>query len=194
VAEYIYLDGQPVAEVVGTAITYIHTDHQGTPMAMTDGHGAKVWAITAKPFGDGATISGPATLNLRFPGQYVDQETGLNQNWFREYDPRTGRYVRPDPIGFLGGLNFYGYVASNPVRFSDPFGLAQASPAPSPTPAPPPNNSPSGTDWIRRLREWYDRARQIRERLRRTLMHENSNGYRLSAIGYRLFHVSSATS
>jgi len=56
-------------------------------------------------------------------GQYYDQETGLHYNYFRYYDPTTGRYVIPDPIGLEGGINPFLYVWSNPVRWIDPWGL-----------------------------------------------------------------------
>ena len=64
-----------------------------------------------------------AEFNLRFPGQYLDRETGLHYNYFRDYDPQTGRYVQSDPIGVRGGLNTYLYALARPISLSDPLGL-----------------------------------------------------------------------
>ena len=69
-------------------------------------------------------------FNLRFAGQYYDAETELHYNYFRDYDPSTGRYVQSDRIGLDGGLNTYGYVGSNPVNFTDPYGLLPYMPLP----------------------------------------------------------------
>jgi RHS repeat-associated protein len=41
----------------------------------------------------------------------------------RYYDPVTGRFTQPDPIGLAGGINDYGFAAGDPVNYSDPFGL-----------------------------------------------------------------------
>lgn len=82
----------------------------------------------SEPFGNNPPDENPSGLgtfefNLRFPGQYADRETGLNYNYFRDYDPQTGRYVQSDPIGLRGGINTYAYALSTPVRKRDRFGL-----------------------------------------------------------------------
>ncbi len=98
IAEYVHLNGQPLAKIDSGDTRYVHTDHLGTPVLMTNASKAVVWQIESKPFGDGASITGSALLNLRFPGQYFDSETGLHQNWFRDYMPKVGRYVEADPL------------------------------------------------------------------------------------------------
>jgi len=63
-----------------------------------------------------------------YPGQYYDQETGLHYNYFRYYNPQTGRYISPDPIGLEGGINLFAYVAGNPIIHKDRLGLFADSP------------------------------------------------------------------
>lgn len=69
--------------------------------------------------GDGVDFE----FNLRFPGQYYDTESGLHYNYFRDYEPGTGRYVQSDPIGLWGGLNTYNYADQNPLLLMDLYGL-----------------------------------------------------------------------
>lgn len=128
--DIIRLGTLPVATVSASgAIHYIHTDHLGTPRAATTPGGDVVWNWISSPFGDTAPnedVDGDGntfTLNLRFPGQYFDEETELHYNYFRDYDPGTGRYVQSDPIGLQGGLNIYAYVGDNPLKNIDPYGL-----------------------------------------------------------------------
>ncbi|MEM7465428.1 MAG: RHS repeat-associated core domain-containing protein [Pseudomonadota bacterium] len=103
---------------------YIHTDHLGTPIAMTDNAQIVTWSADYTPFGQAIVDpQSTAELNLRFPGQYYDQETGFHYNYYRDYDPETGRYIQSDPIGLDGGINTYTYGLTNPVRFVDRFGL-----------------------------------------------------------------------
>jgi len=124
-AEYVYLNSKPLAKIDLSGTNYIHNDHLGTPVAMTAATRAKVWEITTKPFGNGATITGTANLNLRFPGQYFDAETGMNYNYYRDYNPEIGRYLQSDLSGINKGFNhLYAFVGNNPVIFIDIFGLS----------------------------------------------------------------------
>ena len=66
---------------------------------MTDSAGQVVWEGEFKPFGEAINITGSITNNLRFPGQYYDEETGLHYNYFRDYNPVIGRYVQAGPLG-----------------------------------------------------------------------------------------------
>ncbi len=65
-------------------------------------------------------------MNLRFPGQYYDVETGTHYNFHRDYRPNAGRYVQSDPIGLGGGLGFYLYADNTPLIHIDSLGLSPA--------------------------------------------------------------------
>jgi RHS repeat-associated protein len=114
----------PLWMKTGTAYYTYQNDHLGTPMKLLSQSGAVVWSATYDAFGR-ATVNPASTItnNLRFPGQYYDQETGLHYNWMRFYDPQTGRYISSDPIGLEGAINLYGYAYGNPSGYYDPFGL-----------------------------------------------------------------------
>ena len=92
-----------------------------------------MWRWISDPFGTSAANDDPDgdgktfTLNLRFPGQYYDTETGLHYNYFRYYDPATGRYLSYDPMGLHAGLNPYTYVFNNPLAYTDSLGLYTAA-------------------------------------------------------------------
>ncbi len=103
---------------------FYQNDHLGTPQKLTAVNGAVMWSAKYSSFGEGdVDLSSTITNNLRFPGQYFDQETGFNYNYFRYYNYSIGRYFRPDPIGFDGGINLYVYVLNNPVNWTDELGL-----------------------------------------------------------------------
>jgi RHS repeat-associated protein len=120
--EYIYSDVQPIALIENSNINYIHTDHLGTPQQISDDSQTVVWKADYNPFGEATVTTQTITNNLRFPGQYYDEETGLHYNLNRYYDPQLGRYITSDPIGLQGGLNTYGYALQNPIIIFDPTG------------------------------------------------------------------------
>ena len=97
----------------------------GAPQAVTAFDGATVWQAEWSPFGSVVIGQGKLTSHIRFPGQYFDEETGLHYNYYRHYNPDTGRYIESDPIGLLGGLNTFAYVDSDPVLYLDLDGLTK---------------------------------------------------------------------
>jgi RHS repeat-associated protein len=118
----------------GRSYYYVHTDHLNTPRKVAQPtSGTLAWRWDTDPFGTAAPNENPSGLgtfvyNLRAPGQYYQAETGLNQNYYRDYDPLVGRYIESDPVGLRGGANTYAYVANRPLSDVDPGGL-QSVPA-----------------------------------------------------------------
>jgi RHS repeat-associated protein len=131
--DWIWLDNLPVLQfqdsynaqgaLTGTQLSYLHPDHLGTPRIATNTSGAIAWRYRSDGFGT-ASLSGSAVVRLRLPGQVDLGFQGVNYNYFRDYDPGTGRYLESDPIGLNGGPNTYGYALQNPLKYSDEAGLA----------------------------------------------------------------------
>ena len=132
----IWLDDLPVGLLAGTGanqkLHYIEPDHLGTPRAVIDRSrdvAIWTWALQGEAFGNSAPNQDPDldstnfVLDMRFPGQRYDAATGLNYNYFRDYDAGSGRYVQSDPIGLSGGASAYAYADGNPGRLIDSFGL-----------------------------------------------------------------------
>ncbi|WP_457332612.1 RHS repeat-associated core domain-containing protein, partial [Rhizobacter sp. P5_C2] len=148
--EYVWLRDTPMAMFMpdpanpsGEPLVYfIHSDHLNTPRVVVDRNNQVRWRWLAEPFGTSAPETNPSglgvfTQNLRFPGQYADQESGLFYNYHRYYVAEGGQYMQSDPIGLAGGsLTTYGYVGGNPLSFVDAQGL-QLAPSPfGPVPIP----------------------------------------------------------
>lgn len=142
IQETVWFGDAPVATLRpnggGVNVFYVHTDHLNAPRRISrPSDNIVLWRWDSDPFGASAANEDPdgnSTLfiySLRFPGQYYDTETSLHYNYFRDYDPQTGRYPQSDPIGLDGGINSYAYVEGNPINFNDPFGLDPSDGEPS---------------------------------------------------------------
>lgn len=122
--EYIWLDDMPVAVVTDIAaatptIYAVHVDHLKRPIAMSDAAKAMVWQARWLPYGAPQSITGTASLDARFPGQWFQIESGLHYNWHRHYDPSIGRYTQPDPLGFVDGPSVFAYAGNSPLMQID---------------------------------------------------------------------------
>jgi RHS repeat-associated protein len=130
---YVWRGDTPVIQIESSTGQdkpyYLEVDTLNTPRTARDANGSIVWQWYADAFGNTAALEDPdgdgtaTRINLRFPGQYFDQETGLHYNMTRYYNLGNGRYLQPDPIGLAGGINTYSYVGGNPVNLTDPKGL-----------------------------------------------------------------------
>ncbi|MFC9505082.1 RHS repeat-associated core domain-containing protein [Streptomyces sp. NPDC057002] len=110
-------------EVIDQRFFGIVTDLVGTPTELVDEEGEIAWYAQATLWGCTTwNRSAGAYTPLRFPGQYFDPETGLHYNLFRHYDPETGRYLTPDPLGLAASPNPFSYV-NDPLTWADPLGL-----------------------------------------------------------------------
>jgi RHS repeat-associated protein len=110
---------------------FVSHDGRGNVTQLTSGtDGTTVAQYAYGPFGElirkphpGSTY---ASVNpFLFSTKFWDAETDLLYYGYRYYNPGTGRWLNRDSIGELGGLNLYGFVGNNPLKWIDHFGLAR---------------------------------------------------------------------
>jgi RHS repeat-associated protein len=117
----------PVAREQAGRLLSVASDHLGTPTERYDETGAPTWQMRLDVLGSPSfDIGSPHDCPWRWPGQYEDQETGLCYNRNRYYEPSSGGYTSPDPIGLDGGMSLHAYVP-DPILWTDPMGLAKCS-------------------------------------------------------------------
>ena len=104
------------------AIHFILPDQNNSPSEEVSTAGTLEWFAKKGTWGEAFNRVGAAG-GEPFLGQWYDMESELHYNYFRYYDPETGRYMSPDPIDLVGGLNCY-YTTSDPSSHSDRFALA----------------------------------------------------------------------
>jgi RHS repeat-associated protein len=98
-------------------------DPIGTPERLLDARGEIACELTRSAWGVTQVEPKAQTrTEVRFQGQWEDEETGLAYTRTRYYDAETKRFISSDIIGLQGGLNLFAW-ALNPIRFGDPLGL-----------------------------------------------------------------------
>ena len=126
--ETLYLGNTPVGIIKSGTRYRVYADQIDTPRLITTQGNTAVWRWVTQPFGESQPnqdVDGNGSnfdYNLRFPGQYYDQETKTHYNYRRDYNPKTGRYTQSDPIGISGGIGTYSYVSNSPLMGRDPRG------------------------------------------------------------------------
>jgi RHS repeat-associated protein len=120
--ERLAVDDSLRQQETGRRFYAIITDLIGTPAELVDPGGRLAGHQQHTLWGTTTWHPAGAATPLRFPGQYHDPETGLHYNNQRYYDPATGTYLSPDPLGLAPALNPHAYVP-NPATSIDPLGL-----------------------------------------------------------------------
>ncbi len=103
----------------------LHYDQVGSLRVVADVNGNVISEIMYDSFGNIIEQTNPSFIvPLGLAGGLHDQDTNWVRFGWRDYDPRTGRFTAPDPIGLAGGdSDVYGYCLDDPVNGVDPLGL-----------------------------------------------------------------------
>ena len=110
---------------------YYHFDGLGSVVALSNNVGEIEISYTYDAFGYPYVLLSSFPQEYRFTGRKYDYETGNYYYRARYYNPRIGRFLQPDPVGYSAGLNLYTYCINNPLNWVDPWGEASIGATPA---------------------------------------------------------------
>ncbi len=110
---------------------YYHFDGLGSVTDLSNTSGQQVEHYVYNPFGktkiynaSGVKLSDSAYGNYyRFTARQWDTESSLYYYRARMYDPKLGRFLQADPVGYKADINLYRYCGNNSLNRVDPRGL-----------------------------------------------------------------------
>ena len=113
----------PTTTPVADGTLYYHQDGLGTVTELTDVNGSVAKAYAYDAYGNILESPGTVEQPYTYTGRELDAESGLYYYRARYYDAQIGKFTQRDPIGRVGGNNYYEYALGNPTLHFDPFGL-----------------------------------------------------------------------
>ncbi|WP_051208362.1 colicin E5-related ribonuclease [Saccharospirillum impatiens] len=121
---FILQTSHAIADLDGETITYFLTDHLGSPVLAMDEEGELLWKRDYSAFGEAQDQEN--SVPVGHTGHEFVPESGLSYMGARWYHPELGRFLQPDPVGFVPSnslsFNRYLYVNNNPYMHEDPDG------------------------------------------------------------------------
>ena len=104
---------------------YYEADGLGSVTSLSSSTGGIANTYAYNSFGNTTAATGTSGNPFRYTGREFDPETNMYFYRARYFDAGIGRFTSEDPVGFVGGANFYAYVKNNVPNTFDPLGLAQ---------------------------------------------------------------------
>jgi len=103
---------------------FFHYDSRGSVTQITDDTGSVITSFDYDAYGNKLSESNSINNTVQFSSKEWEEYVSLIYFGARYYDPLIGRWLTPDPAGFVDGLNLYLYVNNNPVNLIDLYGLS----------------------------------------------------------------------